>query len=113
MEAGPHTLQDIAVLEPQPSHSLKRPRTTVMEYGGRLISPGALESTKCSGGSKSFTSRNWNFTRVVQFAQMPTGYTLERSPVPTEAPTKRSAQPRYLALDAYRGFIMLVLVSGG
>src|SRR3982750_3592416 len=31
----------------------------------------------------------------------------------TQAPPKPSAQPRYLALDAYRGFIMLVLVSGG
>jgi predicted acyltransferase len=29
------------------------------------------------------------------------------------APPKPSAQQRYLALDAYRGFIMLVLVSGG
>src|SRR5712671_5336452 len=44
---------------------------------------------------------------------MQTASTLERSPVPAEAPPKRSAQPRYLALDAYRGFIMLVLVSGG
>ncbi len=31
----------------------------------------------------------------------------------TPAPPKPSVQPRYLALDAYRGFIMLVLVSGG
>jgi heparan-alpha-glucosaminide N-acetyltransferase len=44
---------------------------------------------------------------------MPTASTLERSPVPAEAPPQRSAQPRYLALDAYRGFIMMVLVSGG
>ena len=29
------------------------------------------------------------------------------------APPKPSAQQRYLALDAYRGFIMLVLASGG
>src|ERR1035438_9439660 len=29
------------------------------------------------------------------------------------APPKPSVQQRYLALDAYRGFIMLVLVSGG
>src|SRR5450759_2196272 len=33
--------------------------------------------------------------------------------VPVAAPSKPSAPPRYLALDAYRGFIMLVLVSGG
>jgi heparan-alpha-glucosaminide N-acetyltransferase len=44
---------------------------------------------------------------------MQTASTLERSPVPAEAPPQRSPQPRYLALDAYRGFIMLVLVSGG
>jgi len=31
----------------------------------------------------------------------------------TQAPPKPSVQPRYLALDAYRGFIMLILVSGG
>jgi predicted acyltransferase len=30
-----------------------------------------------------------------------------------EAPAKTSAQQRYLALDAYRGFIMFILVSGG
>jgi heparan-alpha-glucosaminide N-acetyltransferase len=33
--------------------------------------------------------------------------------VPAAAPSMPSAPPRYLALDAYRGFIMLVLVSGG
>jgi predicted acyltransferase len=44
---------------------------------------------------------------------MPTAHTLEHTPVPAEATPKPSAQPRYLALDAYRGFIMLVLVSGG
>lgn len=33
--------------------------------------------------------------------------------VPAAAPPKPSAPARYLALDAYRGFIMLVLVSGG
>ena len=42
---------------------------------------------------------------------MQTAETLERTPV--EVPPKPSAQQRYLALDAYRGFIMLVLVSGG
>ncbi len=44
---------------------------------------------------------------------MPTAHSLEHAPVPAEAPPKPSAQQRYLALDAYRGFIMLVLVSGG
>src|SRR6478672_11938706 len=44
---------------------------------------------------------------------MPTAHTLERVPVPAAAPPKPSAQARYLALDAYRGFIMLILVSGG
>jgi hypothetical protein len=33
--------------------------------------------------------------------------------VPVAAPSKPSASQRYLALDAYRGFIMVVLVSGG
>src|SRR5271169_5209932 len=40
----------------------------------------------------------------------------QRSPgaqVPAAAPPKPSAQQRYLALDAFRGFIMVVLVSGG
>jgi len=45
---------------------------------------------------------------------MPTATILERPPVLAEAtPPKAPAQPRYLALDAYRGFIMMVLVSGG
>src|ERR1039458_1279003 len=35
------------------------------------------------------------------------------TPVPAAAPHKPCAQQRYLALDAYRGFIMVVLVSGG
>ena len=33
--------------------------------------------------------------------------------VPAAAPSKPAAPQRYLALDAYRGFIMVVLVSGG
>ncbi len=37
----------------------------------------------------------------------------ENVPVSGAASPKPSVQPRYLALDAYRGFIMLVLVSGG
>jgi hypothetical protein len=32
---------------------------------------------------------------------------------PPQAPAKVFAPQRYLALDAYRGFIMLVLVSSG
>jgi len=44
---------------------------------------------------------------------MPIAHTLPGSPVSAESPAKPSAQQRYLALDAYRGFIMLVLVSGG
>lgn len=42
----------------------------------------------------------------MQTAQTPLGG-------PAAAPAKPSVQQRYLALDAYRGFIMLVLVSGG
>ena len=38
---------------------------------------------------------------------------LEDAAVRTEAPSKPSAQHRYLALDAFRGFIMVVLISGG
>jgi heparan-alpha-glucosaminide N-acetyltransferase len=44
---------------------------------------------------------------------MPTAHTLQRPPTRAEVPPKPSTQQRYLALDAYRGFIMLVLVSGG
>jgi len=43
---------------------------------------------------------------------MPTAQALPSISVAAEAVSKPSAQ-RYLALDAYRGFIMLVLVSGG
>jgi predicted acyltransferase len=38
---------------------------------------------------------------------------MHATPTPAEGPPKPSTQQRYLALDAYRGFIMLVLVSGG
>jgi heparan-alpha-glucosaminide N-acetyltransferase len=41
---------------------------------------------------------------------MQSAQTLERAP---GAPATAAAPARYLALDAYRGFIMLVLVSGG
>jgi heparan-alpha-glucosaminide N-acetyltransferase len=50
---------------------------------------------------------------VVQSPQMQTAHTQEHGTVPPEATPEPSAQQRYLALDAYRGFIMLVLVSGG
>lgn len=44
---------------------------------------------------------------------MLTAPSLECIPAQAEAPPKPSVQQRYLALDGYRGFIMLVLVSGG
>src|SRR5262245_55781420 len=44
---------------------------------------------------------------------MQTVDTLQDNLVSAEAPPKPSVQQRYLALDAYRGFIMLVLVSSG
>jgi heparan-alpha-glucosaminide N-acetyltransferase len=44
---------------------------------------------------------------------MPTVHSLKDNLVTAEATPKLSAKQRYLALDAYRGFIMLVLVSGG
>jgi predicted acyltransferase len=43
---------------------------------------------------------------------MSTAQTLAPAARDERAP-KPSVQPRYLALDAYRGFIMLILVSGG
>src|ERR1700737_2824766 len=42
-----------------------------------------------------------------------TAPSVEFVPAPAETPPKPPAQQRYLALDAYRGFIMFVLVSGG
>jgi heparan-alpha-glucosaminide N-acetyltransferase len=50
---------------------------------------------------------------VIQSPQMQTAQTLQETATPAGGPPKTSAQQRYLALDAYRGFIMLVLVSGG
>ena len=44
---------------------------------------------------------------------MPTVHSLKDNLVTAEATPKLSAKQRYLALDVYRGFIMLVLVSGG
>jgi len=45
--------------------------------------------------------------------QMSTAQMHPRPAASEDMEPKPSAQPRYLALDAYRGFIMLVLVSGG
>src|SRR6185503_21012449 len=50
---------------------------------------------------------------MVQWRQMQTVSILEDAGVRLEAPAKPAGQRRYLALDAYRGFIMMVLVSGG
>src|SRR5258708_10941154 len=44
---------------------------------------------------------------------MQTGHALESPPGPAETTPRPFSQQRYLALDAFRGFIMLVLVSGG
>jgi predicted acyltransferase len=44
---------------------------------------------------------------------MQTGHTLQRTATPAAVRPEPSTQQRYLALDAFRGFIMLVLVSGG
>ncbi len=44
---------------------------------------------------------------------MQAGQTSSEIPTAAAAPPQPSAQPRYLALDAYRGFIMVVLVSSG
>src|SRR5436190_16343890 len=44
---------------------------------------------------------------------MQTVHTLRNNLAGPEATPSRSAQQRYLALDAFRGFIMVVLISGG
>ncbi len=44
---------------------------------------------------------------------MSAGTSQDRSLITAEVTPKITAQHRYLALDAYRGFIMLILVSGG
>lgn len=49
---------------------------------------------------------------VIQSPQMQAAPTLERARS-SEAPPGPSAAPRYVSLDAYRGFIMFILVSGG
>ena len=50
---------------------------------------------------------------VVKSSQMQATETRTRIPVATVPPTTPSGQQRYLALDAFRGFIMFVLVSRG
>src|SRR5579863_1863546 len=53
-------------------------------------------------------------SRMIESPQMPIeAQTLPRAPAPAEALPKPAAPERYLALDAYRGFIMLVLASSG
>ena len=51
---------------------------------------------------------------VIESRQMPTAHAQHPAPpVSADAPSKATVPERYLALDAYRGFIMLVLVSSG
>src|ERR1017187_6334230 len=50
---------------------------------------------------------------MLESGQMQGSQVSSGASVPAAAPSKPSAPQRYLALDAYRGFIMVVLVSGG
>src|SRR5437879_7016093 len=50
---------------------------------------------------------------MVKSSQMQATETRTRIPVAVVTPTTPSGQQRYLALDAFRGFIMFVLVSRG
>lgn len=50
---------------------------------------------------------------MVSSFQMQVESSAASSPPSTGSATVPASQPRFLALDAYRGFIMLVLVSGG
>src|SRR5437660_10662616 len=50
---------------------------------------------------------------MIQSAQMQTAETPARVGVSDEVRSRPSVQHRYVALDAYRGFIMMILVSGG
>jgi len=50
---------------------------------------------------------------VIRSCQMPADPNSPRSQRSGDLTAEHSSPPRYLALDAYRGFIMLVLVSGG
>ena len=62
--------------------------------------------------SRTFAAQNGVRT-VIESRQMPTAHTIAETPVPVGAPSKATVPERYLALDAYRGFIMLILASGG
>src|SRR5215469_9066997 len=68
-----------------------------------LISPG--NSISCAGLQQPLA--------VIESRQMQTAHALPESAVSADLSRKPSVQQRYLALDAYRGFIMLILVSGG
>ena len=50
---------------------------------------------------------------MIQSPQMQSAEIVERTGAPAQALPKSAVPQRYLALDAYRGFIMLMLVSGG
>jgi predicted acyltransferase len=50
---------------------------------------------------------------MIEFRPMQATDTLREAPVAATPPGKPASQQRYLALDAFRGFIMVVLVSGG
>lgn len=50
---------------------------------------------------------------MIESQQMQAVETLSEASVAAPAPPRTFASQRYLALDAYRGFIMVVLVSGG
>src|SRR6266404_2865185 len=67
------------------------------------------KTSRCASLSSGRASR----IPVVQSPQMQTAYTSQRTSTPAELPPKPPGQQRYLALDAFRGFIMFVLVSGG
>src|SRR6266851_327336 len=50
---------------------------------------------------------------VIESRQMPTAQAFPETTVSAQPPAQVFVPQRYLALDAYRGFIMLVLVSSG
>lgn len=50
---------------------------------------------------------------VLEFAPMHASNALSEAPARAAAPSRLTGQQRYMALDAYRGFIMLILVSSG
>lgn len=56
---------------------------------------------------------DWHCTGVVQSSPMQAAQSSSGPSAADPAQTQTPASQRYLALDAYRGFIMLVLVSGG